>query len=160
MKLLYELLDLYDNETEPENKNKILAMLTVVGTYIKRRGNLLFLSKKEKMLDCSDLVLCLQESASNLELLNVKSSILTDSTKEIEAKDACAVYDFFEKVIEIAIKDMSFLLVRLKFIEGRPKLQIEVECDTSFEKFSVNTDSCVLDEGVWYISKYFRKDEQ
>ena len=160
VKLLYELLDLYDNETEPENKNKILAMLTVVGTYIKRRGNLLFLSKKEKMLDCSDLVLCLQESASNLELLNVKSSILTDSTKEIEAKDACAVYDFFEKVIEIAIKDMSFLLVRLKFIEGRPKLQIEVECDTSFEKFSVNTDSCVLNEGVWYISKYFRKDEQ
>ena len=157
--LLYELLDLYDNETKPENKNKLLAMITVVGTYIKRRGNLLFLSEKEKLLDCSDLVLCLQESASNLGLLNVKSAILTDSTKEISAKDACDIYDFFEKVTESAMKDMSFLLVRLKFIKGRPRLQMEVECNTSLERISVNTDSCVLDEGVWYISRNFGKDE-
>ena len=157
IELLYKLLDLYDKETNQKKKKRLLAMISVVGTYVKRRGNLLFLAEKSNILDCTDLTLCLQESVSNLELLDVNCAVLVEENASILSSLACEIYDLFERVIETAMEDMSCLLIRIDFPSGVVKLRMELECESSLSKFTPIVDKCVLDEGVWYLTNYFRK---
>jgi len=145
--LLNELLALYDKETDPEKQNRLLSMPTVVGAYIKRRGNLIFLAEKAKVLDCADLMLCLQESIANLDLLNVKHAHSVEDASTILVSDACSIYDFFEQAIEAAMDTMRFY-VKLHFVNGAPVLRMEIECETSLESFASIADTCTWDSGV------------
>lgn len=155
--LLYDLLTLYDKETDAKKKKKILAMIIVVGTYIKRRGNLFFLAEGAKVLDCTDLTMCLKESVSNLELLGVKCALSVDDSHKIAACHACEIYDLFENIIETVLEDIEFLFIKISFINKVPKLRMEIECLTSLEEFSSIVDKCVSEEGIWNISASFGK---
>lgn len=46
--LLNDLFYLYDEEENPEKRRSLLAKITVIGAYIKRRGNLIFIREKRK----------------------------------------------------------------------------------------------------------------
>ena len=53
--LLNDLFYLYDEEENPEKRRSLLAKITVIGAYIKRRGNLIFIREKTETIDTTEL---------------------------------------------------------------------------------------------------------
>ena len=107
-----DLFYLYDEKENPEKRRSLLAKITVIGAYIKRRGNLIFIREKTETIDTTELALCMEESFSNLKLMGVECEADIPKGSKIFTQDAILVYDFFEKVMETAIDDMSFVWLK------------------------------------------------
>ena len=96
--LLDSLFAQYNTETNNEKRRSLLAKIAVIGAYIKRRGNLMFIGEKSATTDTAELSLCLEESFANLELMGVECAIDIPGNNKIDTTDAIRVYDFFESV--------------------------------------------------------------
>ena len=59
-----------------EEARRLLGQIVVVGTYVKRRSNLVFLSSRMTQLPVCELRLCLNESAENLRLYGAELKAL------------------------------------------------------------------------------------
>ena len=62
IELLDKLLTQYEAESNPEIRRSLLAKAAVIGAYIKRRGNLMFIGEKSNVTDTAELSACLDES--------------------------------------------------------------------------------------------------
>ena len=109
IELLDRLLTQYEAETDPEIRRSLLAKAAVIGAYVKRRGNLLFIGEKSDVTDTAELSACLDESFVNLELMGVECAIDIPDKNKIYIQDAIRVYDFFETVTEAAMDDIRFV---------------------------------------------------
>ena len=107
--LLNFLFSRYNVEDTPEKRRSLLAKMTVIGAYIKRRGNLIFIREKTKTTDTTELSLCMEESFANLDLMGVECGVDIPKGAKIFTQDAISAYDFFEKVVEAAIDDLHFV---------------------------------------------------
>ena len=66
IELLDRLLAQYETETDPESCRSLLAKAAVIGAYIKRRGNLMFIGERSDVTDAAELSACFDESFANL----------------------------------------------------------------------------------------------
>ena len=73
--LLNFLYSQYNVGDTPEKRRSLLAKMTVIGAYIKRRGNLIFIREKTKTTDTTELSLCMEESFANLDLMGVECGV-------------------------------------------------------------------------------------
>ena len=64
--LLNELLSRYEVEEDLVKSRRLLAKISVIGTYIKRYGNLIFIGERAEISDVAELGACLEESFSSL----------------------------------------------------------------------------------------------
>ena len=103
IELLDQLLTQYEAQPEPEIRRSLLAKAAVIGAYIKRRGNLMFIGEKSDVTDTAELSACLDESFANLELMGVECAVDIPGKNSIYIRDAIRVYDFFEAVTEEAM---------------------------------------------------------
>lgn len=87
---LDELLNQYEAEQDPARARRLLAKIGVIGAYIKRRGNLIFIEEK------AELLACLEESFTGLRLMEVECALDIPQGQRISVQDAARVYDFFE----------------------------------------------------------------
>lgn len=76
--------------------------MTVIGAYLKRRSNLIFLADRDGMVPVSEVALCLNESMDNLRLHVRRCASRLDFEGELRLETAAALYDFFEAAIELA----------------------------------------------------------
>ena len=76
IELLDQLLTQYEAESDTKIRRSLLAKAAVIGAYIKRRGNLMFISEKTDVTDTAELSACLDESFANLELMGVECAVL------------------------------------------------------------------------------------
>ena len=113
-KRLTELIKLYFEETDINKKNKILAEAAVIGSYIKRKGNMIFIGES-KNIKASELKLCFAESLSNLKLLETEYQLdfLISDEQVIPFNTALCLYDSFEAVIEATLLAPKFVYVRI-----------------------------------------------
>ena len=114
IELLDRLLTQYEAETDPEIRRSLLAKAAVIGAYVKRRGNLLFIGEKSDVTDTAELSACLDESFVNLELMGVECAIDIPDKNKIYIQDAIRVYDFFEAVTEAAMDDIRFVWLKAR----------------------------------------------
>ena len=49
--LLDDIFGQYEDSAEPKERRKLLAKAAVIGAYIKRRGNLMFIGEKSNVTD-------------------------------------------------------------------------------------------------------------
>lgn len=105
---------------------KILAQIAVIGTYIKRRGNLILLNNENEFVSASELANAFRESTDNLKLLGISSAFDVMVDGEIPLCDALKAYDLYEKSIETLLEDLSAVFVRLKVLRGGVKLTLEL----------------------------------
>lgn len=82
------------------SESLLYGRIAIVGAYIKRRSNLIFLSDRTGKVDSRELLLCLNESASYLRLAGIECAVRLDPVGEICGNAAGVMYDFFEEVIE------------------------------------------------------------
>lgn len=157
IELLDEWLTQYDGEANEQKRSKILAKIAVVGAYIKRYGNLLFIGEKSETTDTSELSLCFDESFANLELMGVECGIDIQQNNRIFVKDAIRAYHFFEMVIETAMDNLSFVWLKTRSLADSMVFHMEVECETELSELTGLSDAYVREDSVWSFRLRFEK---
>lgn len=121
------LLSIAENEKATK---KNLAQIAIIGTYIKRRGNLILLNNENEFVSASELASAFRESSDNLKLLGISSAFDVIVDGEIPLCDALKAYDLYEEIIEALLEDLSAVFVRLKVLHGGVKLTLELGTKT------------------------------
>ena len=121
------LLSIAENEKATK---KNLAQIAIIGTYIKRRGNLILLNNENEFVSASELASAFRESSDNLKLLGISSAFDVIVDGEIPLCDALKAYDLYEEIIEALLGDLSAVFVRLKVLHGGVKLTLELGAKT------------------------------
>ena len=121
------LLSIAENEKATK---KNLAQIAIIGTYIKRRGNLILLNNENELVSSSELASAFRESSDNLKLLGISSAFDVIVDGEIPLCDALKAYDLYEEIIEALLEDLSAVFVRLKVLHGGVKLTLELGAKT------------------------------
>ena len=152
IELLDRLLTQYEAQPEPEIRRSLLAKAAVIGAYIKRRGNLMFIGEKSDVTDTAELSACLDESFANLELMGVECAVDIPGKNSIYTRDAIRVYDFFEAVTEEAMDDLRFVWLKARSLEDSVIFYLQAESKTELSALSGLADTCVYEEGVWRFS--------
>lgn len=152
IELLDQLLTQYEAQSDPEIRRSLLAKAAVIGAYIKRRGNLMFIGEKSDVTDTAELSACLDESFANLELMGVECAIDIPGKNSITIRDAIRVYDFFEAVTEEAMDDIRFVWLKARSLEDAVIFYLQAESKTDLSALSALADTCACEEGVWRFS--------
>ena len=139
-------------ECDPEIRRSLLAKAAVIGAYIKRRGNLMFIGEKSNVTDTAELSACLEESFANLELMGVECAIDIPGKNSIYTRDAIRVYDFFEAVTEAAMDDLQFVWLKARSLEDAVIFNLQAESKTKLSSLSALADTCTCEDGVWRFS--------
>ena len=114
IELLDQLLTQYEAQSDPEIRRSLLAKAAVIGAYIKRRGNLMFIGERSDVTDTAELSACFDESFANLELMGAECAVDIPEKNSIYIRDAIRVYDFFEAVTEAAMDDIRFVWLKAR----------------------------------------------
>ena len=152
IELLDQFLTQYEAQPDPEIRRSLLAKAAVIGAYIKRRGNLMFIGEKSDVTDTAELSACLDESFANLELMGVECAIDITDKNSIYIRDAIRVYDFFEAVTEEAMDDLRFVWLKARSLEDVVIFYLQAESKTELSALSMLADTCTCEEGVWRFS--------
>lgn len=152
IELLDQLLTQYEEEPDSEIRRSLLAKAAVIGAYIKRRGNLMFIGEKSDVTDTAELSACLDESFANLELMGVECAVDIPSKNSITVRDAIRVYDFFEAMTEEAMDDLRFVWMKARSLEDAVIFYLQAESKTELSALASLADTCACVEGVWRFS--------
>lgn len=128
LKTLEDCLDtLYMAQSGGEERRS-LAMLAVVGAYIKRRNNLLFISESERTVLPAELERCFSESMDYLGMLGIEHGYTVMPLDSMPFSDAVALYDTFESVLEAALCSLNTLYAAVGRGDGAYTLTMELNC--------------------------------
>ena len=145
--------------TEDElQARRLLGKIVAVGTYIKRRSNLIFVAGQRGAVDAGELQLCLNESAANLALCGVdcKTSVMLEGP--LPPAQAGAVYDLFEAAAELSLDSLTSLLLFAGAEGDAVRVNLSAACDAEmtalrsrFPSLSASRD----EDGLWYLTAVF-----
>ena len=152
-KLLTEFIEAYSMEEDENKREKILGKIVVIGAYIKRRSNLIFIAEQTVKFPIRELGLCFRETIKNLEWNHVEAGFST-ALEEIRSEDAMQIYDFFEAVIEESLEDLLAFNVNLKRREARIIMSMSVECKTDLQEIARRYGAYAEQDfdGSWLLS--------
>lgn len=137
----------------------LLWKMTVIGAYLKRRSNLIFLADRDGMVPVSEVALCLNESMDNLRLHVRRCASRLDFEGELRLETAAVLYDFFEAAIELAMDDLSGAAANVTRKEDACVLSLMLQCGTDITSLrAAYPDAFVENEdGVWYCTLSVRE---
>lgn len=147
--LLNDLLRHYDEEENQEKSRRLLAKISLVGTYIKRRGNLEFIEERSKISDAAELEACIEESFSSLRLMDIDCACSFPTGEEIYVSDAVSMYQFFETVVEKCVDTCDSLWIKLRSQGEKLLFCMEIESKMDLTIFSKMVQSCTCEDGIW-----------
>ena len=101
--------------------------LAVLGAYLKRGANLMFLAQQHRYVPSAELRYALEESISSLELAGVECAMEVTQGVRLPAEAAAACYSRFESVVEGALGQLDALFVRAIWKDHRLNLYLSVE---------------------------------
>lgn len=144
-KKLYEKVETYTKD-EINKLNNILQLKTineedfinkmrfacVLAAYIKRRSNLIILSKKDKLMDVDELELSINESISYLSLSNIECFLDCKLNGKINSDILGTIYDFFEMCVVIDPYLQASFLVHLYQKEKNIIIKIESDLNKNY----------------------------
>ena len=149
IELIGKLLERYDEERDEEMRRSLLARVAVVGAYIKRRGNLMFIMEGAQAVDIMELSRALDESFANIRLLGADCAVDCPKEGMLLCRDAARVYDFFEAVTEEAMESLVTVWLKVRELADSFAFNFEFVCDRSLAAFGNVADHCVFEDGVW-----------
>ena len=119
-----------------------LVKMCVIGSYVKRRSNLLLLGEENPIVQAREIEYCIRESLDNLQLAAV--SVLLNAKCEGNIPLSCllAAYDFYEDLVEMLFDQITAMMVRITCKDGTLKMNLQIGCANSIEK-SVLDAICV-----------------
>ena len=108
---------------DPERARRLLGQVILIGTYIKRRNNLIFVGVQRGAISAQELRLCLNESVENLNLYGVDCKAFVHGDRQLTIEQAAQAYDLFEAVVEAGLESLRSLLI---FIEAGSEVELRL----------------------------------
>ena len=115
-------------EMHPEDTRSLIAKVCVLGSYIKRRGNLLLLGEENGIIQSRELEYCIRESMDNLNLAEVFTSFHSCCDGQLHLGSVIAAYDFYEELVEMLLDSMTAMMVNLTCNGGTVRMNIQMGC--------------------------------
>ena len=116
--MLRERLAELKNTEDPDRARRLLGQIIIIGTYVKRRSNLIFVGMQRGSISLQELRLCLNESVENLNLYGVNCKALVKGDGQLSFEQAAKAYDLFETVVEATLDSLHSLLISIE--SGEP----------------------------------------
>lgn len=143
-----------------DEAKRILGKIVIVGTYIKRRSDLIFVSAQKRSIRKEELLLGIREFAENLKLYGVGCAVRILNCEKLLTETAGAVYNIFEAAIEKGIDTLSAILLCLEEKGSSLLLTLCADCSedliTLTQMFPEIT-VCRDEDGLWYVNRVFEK---
>lgn len=157
--LLDDILTRYESAENESERRRLLAQAAIVGAYIKRRGNLMFIGEKSDVTDTTELALCLNELFSNIELLGTECAMSVPERVRIKTRDAIVLYDFFGNIVEAAMDDLRSLWLKVRSTENELVFLFEVETGAAdFCECAAACGGAENEDGVWRFALRTERD--
>lgn len=155
--LLNELLSRYEVEKDLVKSRRLLAKISVIGTYIKRYGNLIFIGERAEISDVAELGACLEESFSSLKLMGIECALTAPAGERIYVRDAVRIYSFFESIVEACVDSIQFMWVKIRLCGEELIVCMEVESEANLSSFFGKAEKGECEEGVWKFTFTVKK---
>lgn len=155
--LLNELLSRYEVEEDLVKSRRLLAKISVIGTYIKRYGNLIFIGERAEISDVAELGACLEESFSSLKLMGIECALTAPAGERIYVQDAVRIYSFFESIVEACVNSIQFMWVKIRPCGEELIVRMEVESEANLSSFFDKTEKGEYEDGVWKFTFTVKK---
>ena len=156
-KQYYLLLKLLEEYTATEDKN-LLAKAAIIGAYIKRSGNLLFIDRQNGVISAAELKFAFEESLSNIRLLGTECAFFMRTDASFKTELALQIYSFFETAIETAMDDLKALLINIRENDGRLIFNISAESNKDLGGLMPLADSYEFSVGCSSFTLRFDKE--
>ena len=102
-------------KTEDSNRARhLLGQVIIIGTYIKRRSNLIFVGEQRGAISMQELRLCLNESSENINVYGADCKAIVKGEGQLTVEQATQVYDLFEAVVETELESLRALLISIE----------------------------------------------
>ena len=102
-------------KTEDSNRARhLLGQVIIIGTYIKRRSNLIFVGEQRGAISVQELRLCLNESSENISIYGADCKTIIKGEGRLTVEQATQVYDLFEAVVEAELESLRALLISIE----------------------------------------------
>lgn len=151
---LRNLLNEIQKTDDYDTAKKLLSQVIIIGTYIKRRSNLIFSGEKNGIISVQELRLCLNESVENLNLYGEKCRAIVKGDGSLTTRQATEIYDLFESVVESEIETLKSMLISIdvgKQIEVNICICGDTPLDLPGNKFHA-AEWTQDDDGLQYIT--------
>lgn len=157
IKLLAELTDAFETMGDEAQRKQILGKMAVIGAYLKRRSNLIFLADKTPLFQEKELHLTFGESMDNLELCGITCGLLSELERPVEARQLMKMYDLFEEIVERSIDTMTTITVWIGPADGALRITINTDSAADLSPLGSDSVSALRDEdGEWQLCMVLR----
>lgn len=120
----------YQNSADPEEKKRLLSQIAVLGSFIKRRKDMILCIDSTPTIPESKLSGALGESYRSFSPMNVQGRYLVNTGKEYQQGEILALaYDFFEDTVEATLDSLRSIDVRVTSVKGKPRISILADGD-------------------------------
>ena len=157
-----ELLSQFMNELERtesrEQYDRILGKIVVVGTYLKRRKNLVLTqyASDGNLLTMEDLRQSLAESCDSLKLCRIRAAYYVENVDvQMNADDILKCYDTFEWLVERLVDTMQSVFYRVSQIDDALRVSVHIVSEADLRGFISERPELKVqqeDENEWFIS--------
>lgn len=113
--MLRELLTELQKTEDSGRARHLLGQVIIIGTYIKRRSNLIFVGEQRGAISVQELLLCLNESSENISVYGADCKAIVKGEGLLTVEQATQVYDLFEAVVEAELESLRALLISIEF---------------------------------------------
>ena len=157
LELLSRLMNELEKTESREIYNLILSRIVVVGTYLKRRKNLVLTkyTSDGNTLTLADLRQSLAESCESLKLCGIRAAYFTEDREEqLGADEILKCYDLFEWLVEQLFDNMRSVFYRVTQIEDEMRISVHIGSDADIQSLLAQRTELHIqqeDENEWFI---------
>ena len=112
--MLRDLLSELQKTEDPDRARHLLGQVIIIGTYVKRRSNLIFVGVQRGAISVQELRLCLNESSENISVSGADCKTIVKGEGQLTVEQATQVYDLFEAVVETELESLRALLISIE----------------------------------------------
>ena len=111
--MLWDLLAELQKTEDQNRARRLLGQVIIIGTYIKRRSNLIFVGAQRGAISVQELRLCLNESSENICVYGADCKAIVKGDDQLTLEQATQIYDLFEAVVETELESLRAMLISI-----------------------------------------------
>ena len=157
LELLSQLMDELEKTESRERYNWILGKIVVVGTYLKRRKNLVLTqyTSDGNLLTMEDLRQSIAESCESLKLCKIRAAYYVESGDvQLNADDILKCYDTFEWLVEQLSDVMHSIFYRVSQIDEDLRISVHIVSEADLRDLVSERPELKVqqeDENEWFV---------
>ena len=158
LELLSQFMEELERTESREQYDWILGKIVVVGTYLKRRKNLVLTqyASDGNLLTMEDLRQSLAESCDSLKLCRIRAAYYVENVDvRLNADDILKCYDIFEWLVERLVDTMQSVFYRVSQIDDALRVSVHIVSEADLRGFISERPELKVqqeDENEWFIS--------